>query len=552
MERLRSVLVALKRGSPNVPAPTRVYVFKTHDALEPYLPREGGGPARWSSFYRGGWAANYAALSAAWNADPRPSVYYAYIYDFIRANFAKLPLWYEVGIAGYYSTFQTEGDEARTGMISDGKLRVLREAFMWIPLERLFAIDHDSPEYRDPDKRGLYFAETWALIHYLSRGNESRTPQLSRFVALLGQGMPQDAAFREAFGTEYAQLFTELTNYVRNNRRYFYNRTKFAELKSPTEARVSPMTYEQTLVRLGDLVASGEARSDQAERFYQAALAANPADPAALGGLGWLRREQKRNDEAASLLTRAAEAGSTDYRVQYALARLRLDELSSRPYDGNAPSPEQLALLESARAALRRSIELEPDFAEARVALGRTYRYEPRGGNVDEGIAALEEARRRLPSREDVAQDLARLYDRKGEHEKANAISPSFTAGAKTAASFESEMNADFDAKVARVNSLIEAGKLDQAIAVVDALIAESGGDTRAKLQQERDALAKTAAHNRGIADYNAAVAAYDRGDSARALAALRKLAESTDAEVAAKARDAAARLSKGKKGSGP
>src|SRR5262249_39096702 len=152
---------------------------------------------------------------------------------------------------------------------------------------------------------------------------------------------------------------------------------------------------------------------------------------------------QKRKDEAASLLTRAAEAGSTEYRVYYGVGRLRLDELMMTPYDANAPAPEQLALLESARAALRRSVELEPDFAEARVALGRTYRFEPRGGNVDEGIAALEEARKRLPSRDDLAQDLARLYDRKGDHAKADAVSPSSTVVRK-APSFESQMKDDF------------------------------------------------------------------------------------------------------------
>ncbi len=148
MERLRAVLVALKRGSASMPAPTRVYVFKSHPALEPYLPRVDGKPASFSGYYRGGWDANYATLSAAWNTDPRPSIYFSFIYDFIRANFSKLPLWYETGIAGYYSTFRTEGDEARTGMISDEDVGELRDSLMWIPLDRLFAIDRDSPEYR--------------------------------------------------------------------------------------------------------------------------------------------------------------------------------------------------------------------------------------------------------------------------------------------------------------------------------------------------------------------------------------------------------------------
>ena len=237
-------------------------------------------------------------------------------------------------------------------MVSDEDLRDLREALMWIPLERLFAIDRNSPEYRDRERKRVYFAECWALIHYLSRGNESRTPQLSRFMALLGQGMPQDAAFREAFGGDYSVLFGELNNYVRNNRRYFYNRAKFSELKPPTEARVTPMTYEQILIRLGDLLASDDGRAADAERFYQAALSADPASAGALGGLGWLRHEQERKDEAASLLTRAAEGGSTDYRVYYGVGRLRWDELAGQPYDPNAPTAAQRAL---ARCGPRRA-----------------------------------------------------------------------------------------------------------------------------------------------------------------------------------------------------
>ena len=109
MERLRAVLVALKRGTAaNALVPTYVYVFKSPAALDRYLPVEDGVPIRASSFYQSGQDSNYAMFSAAWNEDPRPSVYHSYIYDFIDANFEDLPLWYVTGVAGYYSTFQTE------------------------------------------------------------------------------------------------------------------------------------------------------------------------------------------------------------------------------------------------------------------------------------------------------------------------------------------------------------------------------------------------------------------------------------------------------------
>src|SRR5262245_14749851 len=191
MERLRAVLVALKRGSAaNAPVPTYIYVFKSPQALDAYLPLEDGAPMRASSFFQSGQDSNYAMFSAAWNEDPRPSVYHSYIYDFISANFDDLPLWYETGIAGYYSTFQTEGDEARTGMVHEDYVERLKNRGMWIPLDRLLAVNHDSPDYRDNDKRGIFFAESWALVHYLMQGNPTRTPQLGRYLTLVRERRP--------------------------------------------------------------------------------------------------------------------------------------------------------------------------------------------------------------------------------------------------------------------------------------------------------------------------------------------------------------------------
>ncbi len=414
MERLRAVLVALTGATvSNAPVPTWIYVFKTHQALEPYLPQEDGKPIPASGYMFHGPDGNYISLSAAWNSDPRPNIYHAYVYDFLHANFPPQPIWYEVGVAGYYSTFRTEGNEAHTGKIREDDLDLLRES-MLIPLDRLFAVERADPEYNDRYKRRLFFAESWALMHYVIHGPTDRKAQLGRFLTLMKQSRPQDEAFREAFGMDYATMFGELAAYIRS-RRYFFNRLQFAELKPPTEARVTPMSYDAVLVRLGDLLCHG--RMDElpdAERYYQAALASDPSNAGALAGMGFVRKEQERKDEAAAFLRRAAEAGSTDFRVYYADGRARWEALSETPHSSVNLDPKERAELEAARAALRRSAELNPDFAEALALLGRTYRMEPRGANVDEGIAALEAARKRLPSSESVADRPGRALRAEG------------------------------------------------------------------------------------------------------------------------------------------
>ena len=542
LEKLRAVLLAMKKTlTANSPVPTSIYVFKSQDALDPYLPpRLPGQKIKFASYFLESYDGNYIALTAAWNDDPRHLVYHSYIYYFLSANYPPQPTWFEEGIGGYYSTFRSTEDEAQTGMIREDYLELLRNTVL-IPLDRLFAIDRKSPEYHDVIKRDIFDAESWALVHYLMRGNPERAPQLGQFLQLLQQGRPQDEAFREAFQMEYAPLFSELVAYIRN-KRFTYNRIKLSELKFPTETRVSPMSYDDVVCRLGEFLGhQSEARIPEAERYFQAVLASNPSSAPALAGLGFLRYRQQRSEDAYRYLQQAIAAGSTDFRVYYYAGRVRWDEFARETH-----SPEELeknrALLDEARADFRKSVELNPDFPEAKAALGRTYLAE-QGPAVDEGIAALEAARKKLPSREDVAADLAALYDLKGQKARGDAVLKS--AGA-TEASAKRGKQTQLEASLQDVNKLLDEGKDDEALALIDGMIAKSSGEIRTELESQRESLAKAVARNRAVKAYNAAIVLYNKRDYADALAAFEKVAaESADPDIAAAAREKAAEVSR-------
>ncbi len=189
-----------------------------------------------------------------------------------------------------------------------------------------------------------------------------------------------------------------------------------------------------------------------------------PSNSGALGGLAWVRKRQERMEEAAALWRRAAEAGSTDFRVHYWNGPQRWDEIGPT-YDPN--DTEKRALLEAARAAFRKSAELNPDFAEAHAMYGRTYIYEPREAGVDDGITALETAHRALPAREDVSRDLARLYDKKGDASRAEAVRKASAVPKTKDTEPEWAGAAGFQARVEKINRLLEERKVDEAIAVL-------------------------------------------------------------------------------------
>jgi len=538
MERLHAVLRALKSDATvTFPIPTFLYVFKNEQAMEPYLP---SGDKNVASYFYSAHEGNYVELTAAWNSDPRRSVYHNYIYYFLDANFPSQPLWYEQGVAAYYSTFRTEGNEVRTGMIREDYLERLRGPRMWIAIDRLFAADRKSAVYTDEITRGTFDAESWALVHYLMLGNPDRTAQLSRFLALVQQGQPQDEAFRAAFQTDYATLLGELVAYVRN-KRFQYNRREFSALAFPTEARTTPMSYGSVLCRLGDLLVHADGRLPDAERLFQAALDSD-ARADALGGLGMVRLRQERRADAAEFFQQAVATDRADYRACYYFARLKMEALSKTwtwPM-----TEEERAGIEASRAALRKSIALNPGFPEARVELGRSYSVEP-PDHVDEGLVQLTIAVRLLPTRADVARDLAAMSERKKAHVAAAASLSSLapSAPADTASEGGSKASPSRDS-FASVNALLAKGKEKEAVAALERMVASSSGGTREAYEEQLEKLRAGVARNAAMRDYNKALALYNRHDYRAALDAFEKIAAAkADPDIARAAAEKAKQL---------
>jgi tetratricopeptide (TPR) repeat protein len=383
--------------------------------MNPYKPRLDGKPRNVSGFFRATREGNYIALAAAWNKDPRKVIYHEYFHYFMHSNFAPQPTWYDEGAAEFYSTFRSSSNEAEIGHPVEEHLRTLRDSRM-LPLSELFTVGKDSPEYNDVLKQGIFYAESWALVHYLLRADSKRSAEFGRFLVRLQQGEPADEAFRREFGTEPDTLQRELYNYVRQAR-FQYARIRFSELDVPTTVSVSPLRPEDAIVQLGDLLAHGDQDElADAEAHFESVLAKSPAHPGALAGRGFCRLRARRFDEAAEDLGKALDAGSTDFRVAYRLGEVRLRRVG---YVASGPTPARE--LEEARVAFRRSLELNPGFSEARAALGKTFLRDD-ASRAREGVPFLEAAVRELPGRADLVRELASLYERAGDTERGEEL----------------------------------------------------------------------------------------------------------------------------------
>jgi tetratricopeptide (TPR) repeat protein len=529
LERLRDALSQLSPGlTLNAPYPTWIYVFKNAAALQPYQRLFAGKPLDAGGYFLSRSQGNYVAI----NGDPRGRqteiVYHEYLHYIAKTNYGDVPLWLHEGLAEYYSTFQVTKNEARVGLPIAEHVLWLRKN-PWIPLAQLFAIDLNSKEYNESARRGAFYAESWAVTHYLLTGNSERRGQLQELLRLTKAGTSGKEAFQKVFGADPSALERELHNYVKSYL-FDYTRTPLRPEANLT-MEVRPMAWPDVLFRLGDLLSNlGLEQRAAAEEHFRAALAGQPDHALSLAGLGFLADQAGHPTEARPFYEKAAKLAPDDFLVQYRYAQNLLDD----------PLPDSLR---AARAALTRVVALRPDFAEAWARLGYTFQAED---SLDENtVHILETAHRLLPSRMDVAHNLALAYARTGHRDQAEELIERVLSLHADPDEVMSAREALVDEDYRQAEELVNQEKVVEALPLLERVRdATRRPERRRTLELRIDEIHKTLDFNRFVAGYNQAVELANRGDIQGAVAILAPLAETVrDPTQAEQARNLLAKL---------
>ena len=203
LEQFRDVFTRLLKGAKfETPVPTTVIVFKNMSSYKPFNIGNNAG------YFQKGDDVNYITLSTELGGqNPYSIIYHEFVHLLVDNNLGNVPPWFNEGLAEYYSTFEIEEDrKVHLGELIPYHLQTLREDKL-LPLRTLFAVDHYSPYYNEGSKRGVFYAESWALVHYLILSNNGQHfPQLSQFLNLTDEGVALDQAFKQSFQMEIEAL----------------------------------------------------------------------------------------------------------------------------------------------------------------------------------------------------------------------------------------------------------------------------------------------------------------------------------------------------------
>ncbi|MDT5060250.1 MAG: hypothetical protein QOH63_709 [Acidobacteriota bacterium] len=397
--------------------PMTVMVFKTDESYRPFEPLYQGQPAGVAGFFLSSQDVDYITFSADRKhvRDVDALAYHEYVHVLVRNSFRNAPPWFNEGLAEYYSTFElSDGNKRVTlGKPIGNRVQTLREREL-LPVETLFSVDSDSAYYNEPDKRKLFYAESWALVHYLLSG--PRRPQLSTYLELLGKGMAVEDAFQKAFETNFAGMDNEIRQYIRLNN-YPQQRVTFDQgVEFDTLMQSSALTEAEAQFYLGDLLLHTN-RLEAAEAYLQKAVALDENLAAAQASLGVLRMRQNRFDEATQHLERAS-AKSESYLVHYYYAYVLSHEgISTDNSIAGYYDAEKARLM---RAELKKAIDLAPKFAEAYRLLAFINLVSDE--YLEESIALLEKAIDLSPRRQEFSLLLAQVHLRRDEFDTARGV----------------------------------------------------------------------------------------------------------------------------------
>ncbi len=426
LERLRKTLTLLTSAmTVNAPVPTAVFLFKNDKAFEPYIFRVRDKTPALAGYFLARSDGNYIAMSAEREASR--IIFHEYLHFFMNNNLPSVPLWLNEGLAEYYSTFSSDDDNANIGFPIRNHLdylqtqhTILKAGYM-MPLHQLFAVQEGAIFHEEETRQGIFYAQSWLLVHYLMQGEEGKLrPQFLQFFTLLAKGRSQDQAFAEAFSLDKTQLEKNLQKYLRQSR-FNYTQLTSTQLDITIPSQVAAMSYEEFLFHLGDLLAHvGEERLSDAEAFFNEALAANPNYGHAHAGLSYIAGERGKLTEARSHFEKAVQLGPPRAVTHFHFGEGLMASIKSRE-GWNSKDKAVSRSAREARAAFRTAVDLDFRFVTALAAFGETYLFAS-SDSLAEGITALEIASAQLPSRMDLALNLLTLYARAGDSTKAGLV----------------------------------------------------------------------------------------------------------------------------------
>jgi tetratricopeptide (TPR) repeat protein len=436
LEQMRAVFGnLLVRNKLKSPEPVEVLALKSDKDYEHLSPVRDNTPITAPGFFLAGEDKHIIVLDL-FAIEPWRAIAHPMAHMLMDGNYPPTQPWFDEGFAEYFSSIRVDNKSVELGNDPElswkfkedqlGRVREVRNAPksftellsgpLWIPMNELFTMQLNAPEYHEGTHRTLFHAQSWITVHYLI--SKDMLPQAGQYFQLVQlEHIPAEQAMQRAFGMNPQDFEKTLKAYFQSLSALFTAQDRANAPDEPLSGRqglrsAAPFGADDVAVVVNKVTdddghaAMAEVMARQPEHAAQGlkelqTLAEEPADnERAHRTLGFVYMQRKEFKKSEDELDAAADENPKDMWVPYyrALEKFKISQATGKPIEGALANVQQ---------NLRAVIDWYPDFAEAYHLLGLA---ELEGGGLNAALDTMRKAIALSPRREWFLMNLADIY----------------------------------------------------------------------------------------------------------------------------------------------
>jgi tetratricopeptide (TPR) repeat protein len=338
-------------------------------------------------------------------SNPYDTIYHEYFHSLTAPYYPNLPVWVSEGLAEFYGNTQISDSEVGMGRPDADLIAELKQGGL-MPLDVLFKVDHNSPYYNEQNKISVFYAESWALTHYLMVGDKSaHRAMLQAYVNAMTKGATEEQAAAQTFG-DLKKLQAALFAYIGNAAFYYIKAPPPPEIAAG-DLQVRELSEAEVDAYRGGF-ATVRGRTQDAIPILEQAVKLDPKLALGYQYLGFAEYEDKKLAEALADFTRAIELNPKNALTRFLRAYLASSQ------GGAVGNDEQME--EDLRTAIAVSPEFAPPYGVLAVYLAN------RGDNLPEALKLAQKAQALEPGNVIYQIDLASVLARMNRFQEAHNI----------------------------------------------------------------------------------------------------------------------------------
>jgi tetratricopeptide (TPR) repeat protein len=431
----RELVLASKHESPVI----TIMAVKDEDSVKALLPEYWvKGHAHPAGMFLDNMNQYFAVIQLdAPGSNPYNTIYHEYFHSLTAPYYPNLPVWVSEGLAEFYGNTRIGDSEVGMGQPDPDLIVELKHGGL-MPLDVLFKVDHNSPYYNEQNKISVFYAESWALTHYLMVGDKSaHRASLQAYVNAMTKGATEEQAAAQAFG-DLKQLQAALFAYIGNAAFYYIKAPPPPEIAAG-DLQVRELSDAEVDAYRGGFAAV-RGKSQDAITILERAVKADPKLALGYQYLGFAEFQDNKHAEALADFTRAIELNPKNAMTRFLRAYLASTQ-------GGAVG-DDVQMEEDLRAAIAISPEFAPPYGVLAMYVAN------QGSDLPEALKLAQKAQALEPGNAVYQIDLASVLARMNRfqegskiavHARANATNPRELAEAERFLAYLDKVRQDSD-----------------------------------------------------------------------------------------------------------